>query len=524
MKQPICKEYLWIFNKDNVLLLLGMILPLLSTAQKTVTILYTNDIESVYEPIDAFWTDDFELIGGIPYLATLINEVRKEEKTSFLFDAGDIFTGALSEATKGRLAFDVYSSMNYDAMALGNHEFEYGWEKLLHVKQRARFPVLNCNIFYKDTDINLCQSYTILERNGVRIGLIGVMGLEAFKNTINPIHTIGLEARHPYPIVQGIVNEIRDEVDLIVLLTHQNRSAPMQTDKEVDLEVQRGFHEDYEMAGALKDVDIIIGGHSDNGLWQPVKHPETGTLICLTFGQGKYLGYLNLEIDGTKITMNEGKLIPVDVSELVSDPEINRLVQKVRTENSELTQVIGTIDKPGYRKYYRESTIGNLFCDMLKEASNADIAFMNSGSFRADLNAGNVTVEEMVNIYPFVDKYHVVEIDGVALKELLEYSFQLTYGLSQLSGIDIKYDSNRPKGRRLIEAKINGKLLKESNRYQIATSSYLANGGDGLDMLKNGTLISKSKEDLIETFIHSIQKNPELILPRLGRQVDEARK
>ena len=220
--------------------------------QKNVTLLYTNDIESVYEPVEAFWNKDIDQIGGLPYLSTLVKQIKKEEKgVNFLFDAGDIFTGALSEATEGKLPFDIYSTIGYDAIALGNHEFEYGWEKLLHVKQRARFPVLNCNIFYKNTDVNLCQAYAIVEKEDVRIGLIGVMGIEAFQETMNPAHRIGLEARNPYPIVQSIVNEIRDEVDLIVLLTHQNHSAPMQTDKEADPEVQRGFDEDYEMAGKL---------------------------------------------------------------------------------------------------------------------------------------------------------------------------------------------------------------------------------------------------------------------------------
>ena len=393
--------------KFRITTLVIILLQLSLTAQKNITLLYTNDIESVYEPIDAFWNDSIELIGGLPYLATLIDQVRAEEELSFLFDAGDIFTGSLSAATKGKLPFDVYSSMGYDAICLGNHEFEYGWEQLLHVKQRASFPVLNCNIFYENTDIHFAQSYTIVEKEGIRIGLIGSMGIDAFLYTMNPAHRIGLEVRNPIPIIQKIVDEIREEVDLVVLLTHQNQTAPMQTDKEADEAVQRGFEEDYEMAGKVRGVDIIFGGHSDNGLWEPVVHPESGTMVCMTFGQGKYLGYLNLSLVDSHLQVNESKLIPVDVSQLKPDKKISQLVEKVRKEHKELTQIIAKVDQPGYRKYYRESTIGNFMADMMRKVSKADIGLVNSGSIRADLNKGDITSEELSNIYPFLDTYHI---------------------------------------------------------------------------------------------------------------------
>ncbi len=495
-----------------------------SPAQKNLSILYTNDIESVYEPLDAFWNDSIDLIGGLPYLSTLIQQIRAKEEISFLFDAGDIFTGSLSAATEGELPFDVYSSMGYDAICLGNHEFEYGWERLLHVKQRARFPVLNCNIFYENTSINFCQSYTILEKQGIRIGLIGLMGIDAFINTMNPAHRIGLEVKDPIPIVQNIVNEIRKEVDLIILLTHQNKTAPMQTDKEADPEVQRGFDEDYEMAGKLSGVDIIFGGHSDNGLWEPVVHPKTGTLICLTFGQSKYLGYLNLNINDKKISIKEHSLIPVNADVLKPDKKINQLVQQVRQENEELTEILGTIDKPGFRKYNRESSLGNLMADMLKEISKADIGLINSGALRADLNAGDITTEELSNIYPFIDKYHVVEIDGTKLKELLEYSYKLPYGIAQLSGVSSKYNSKNPVGKRLIEASINGIPLDESKKYRVASTAFVANGGDGYSILKNGKLIHASSKSLIEYFIEYVKSKKRLALPALGRQIDVSRK
>ena len=125
---------------------------------KTVTLLFTNDVESAYDPISAFWLDELSEIGGIAEMSTLIQEIRNTEPNVFLFDSGDIFTGTLAKLTHGRLAFELMITMGYDAMAIGNHEFEYGHEVLAWEKNRAPFPVLGANFFYRDTDHPFAQA------------------------------------------------------------------------------------------------------------------------------------------------------------------------------------------------------------------------------------------------------------------------------------------------------------------------------------------------------------------------------
>ena len=139
-----------------------------------VTLLFTNDVESAYDPIPAFWLDDISMIGGIAEMTTLIETLRASEPNVFLFDSGDIFTDALAKLTHGKLAFELMITMGYDAMAIGNHEFEYGHHIFEWEKNRAPFPVLGANFFYKDTDHPYAQAHTILERDGVRIGVIGI--------------------------------------------------------------------------------------------------------------------------------------------------------------------------------------------------------------------------------------------------------------------------------------------------------------------------------------------------------------
>ncbi|EGR0109682.1 bifunctional metallophosphatase/5'-nucleotidase [Vibrio vulnificus] len=488
---------------------------------KTVTLLHTNDIESVYEPVDAFWNQEIARIGGIPYLASLIKQTKAGEETSFLFDTGDIFTGSLAKKTQGKLSFDLYSAMGYDAITLGNHEFEYGWETLKETMPRAAYPVLNANIRFEANNAPFTQPYTIVERNGVKVGVIGVMGIDAFYNTMWKGNRKGLTIDDPIKTTQFWIDKIRDEVDMVVVLTHQNKTAPMQTDKEVDPEVQRGFDEDYDMAGKLKGADVIFGGHSDHGLWQPIVHPKTGTVIGLTFGQGKYLGYTQFSVDTEKNSVQflKGKLIPVDADTLPRDEKTSQLIATARAKYPELNQTLATLNATAYRRYYRESNVGNLVADMMRKAGKADIAMISSGSIRVDLNKGPITMENVMDLFPFTDKLSVVELSGNQVKELLEYSYTLPYGLAQFSGLEAKYDSQKPAGERLISVRINGKPIADTQRYKVATYSYAASGGDGYHVFAKGSLLSQG-DSVTQVLISQFKEWKTVLVPALGRQID----
>ena len=491
------------------------------SSSKEIVILHTNDIESVYEPIQAVWRDDIELIGGISHLASLIDDVRASEDISFLVDAGDIYTGALSKKTKGKLPFDLYNAMGYDALNIGNHEFEYNWEPLVEIIPRANFPVLNANIFIEKTGELIAQPYAVLEKSGIKIGLIGVMGIDAFYNTMAPFHRTGLSIKDPTETAQYWADKIRDGVDMIVVLTHQNKTAPMQTNKESDPSVQRGFDEDYAMAGKLRGVHAIYGGHSDNGLMQPVVHPETGTIIGLTFGQGMHLGYTKFMINTNTndVTFIDGYLIPVDSKKYKAKEETSKLIAEYRKQYPELSEVIASMKEASMRLYNNESTIGNLLTDIMRKAANSDIAFLNSGAIRADLNAGRVTLEQLINVYPFPDTLSIVELTGAEIRKLIEYSLTLPYGIGQISGLKIEFDSSKPAMQRLIEVYVGDLALIDSKTYTIATSKYLAKGGDGYSIFTEGNLIDDS-QSMPEALYKGFKELSTIDLPAINRQID----
>jgi 2',3'-cyclic-nucleotide 2'-phosphodiesterase (5'-nucleotidase family) len=516
---PVVRALVNSFSISWIALLatLLMIVPVKVESQE-VTILYTNDIESVYDPVPAFWLENVNEIGGLAKLATLIEQRRQMATSSFLLDAGDMFTGSLSKATQGRLVFDLYNEIGFDAVNLGNHEFEYGWPVLRKVMQRAQFPVLNANIFYAGTDIPIARQYSILEHEGVRLGVVGLMGEDAFINTMMKANRQGLEIRDLLVTAQHWVDELAAQVDMVVLLTHQGKTAPMQTDKEADPEVQRGIDDDYQLAGAIQGVDLIVSGHSDNGLWQPVIHPDTGTVIVQTFGQGHHLGLAKFTLsESARPKLVSAELVPVIADSLEDHPGVSGLILAARTAHPSLMEVAGRLSHAAIRRYYRESSIGNLLADILMQSHASDIGMITPGAIRADLPAGEVTREMILNTFPFLDKVTVLELPGAVLIDAVEHGLQREYGLPQYAGLTLQYDLTKPAGQRLVDLSISGQAIKMDRTYRLVTGSFTATGGEGYDMFPE-RIVFMSDELVSTVFVNYFQQQDQVMLPDTGRQ------
>lgn len=493
--------------------------PAALSEDRTVTILFTNDVESAYDPIPAFWLDDLERIGGIAEMTTLINELRSKNPRTFLFDSGDIFTGALAKETHGALAFDLMAAMGYDAMGIGNHEFEYGVEIFGWQKNRAPFPVLSANMFYKGTDHPFAQAHTIIERDGVRVGVIGIMGRDAV-SAIIPAFIAPLDVTDEAVAVQRSVDAIRDEVDLVVLLTHQGKTAPMQTDAETDPRTQRDIDADIRLAGAVKGVDILLAGHADAGTPKPVVHPETGTIIMQTYGQATHLGFLELVLgDNGGIKSFDGKLIPVDADRYKPDSLVRQKIESARARFPLLFEVIGRTDSYMNRKYMEESTLGNLFADIFREKAGTDIAFIHPGSLRKDLPGGEIRRVDVLDVYPFIDHVLTMELSGRQVRDLIEQSLTFERGLLEISGFEVTYDRSRPLGQRVLSMTRGGQPIKDSDVFTAGAPTIIANGADlfttftEVEKTGNAGLIS---EILIDYFAsHDL-----VTAPLLGRQKD----
>lgn len=488
-----------------------------------VTLLFTNDIESAYEPVPAFWLEDMEQIGGIAEMATLIQQIRESEPNVFLFDSGDIFTGALSRLTDGALMFEFMISMGYDAMGIGNHEFDYGEEIFAWQKNRVSFPVLGANLFYKDTLHPYAPPHAIIERNGVRIGVIGILGQDAASTAVARDHIDELDVTDPAEAVRRSVDELRDEVDLIVLLTHQGHTAPMQTDAETDPRLARDIDKDIALAGAVEGIDVLFGGHADAGTPEPVVNEKTGTLIMQTYGQATYLGFLQLTLDGStrKIKAYDGRLVPVDADKLEPDPVIEQKNARYRAAFPEITEVVGYTEERLNRKYFDESDLGNLLADVMVDATGADIALMHPGGIRKDFPQGAIEVADILDTNPFVDPTVVMKVSGVQLKEILEQSFTHLRGLMQVSGIETAYDMSRPERQRLLSVKRSGREIMDTDMFEVAVAGIIAKGGDHFDTF-TGTEFVREYAPLGDLTIEYFRKYKNIPMPQRGRQVDVA--
>ncbi|MDQ4123502.1 MAG: bifunctional metallophosphatase/5'-nucleotidase [Acidobacteriota bacterium] len=445
---------------------------------KDVTILYTNDFHSAFDPIPAYWLEGSPKLGGAAQLTTYINQIRAREKAVFLFDTGDMFTGQLSFLTKGEALMEMMMSMKYDAMAIGNHEFDYGADNFEKQMNRVPFPILGANIFYKGTKNRYSRPYTIIEKDGMRLGVIGIIGIDA-RSVALPSGITHLDFADPIPIVRESVKELKPHVDLIVVLAHQGKTGPMQTDAENRPEVQRDFDEDIRLTTEVEGIDVFVGGHAHRGIEKPFVNPKTGTLIVQTYGYGTRLGYLKLKLDGKKVVSHQGELLKVWSDKFKPDEEVARKIAHYKKLTAPQIGVVqGVLKNRLVRDYNRESSLGNFVADVLREVTNADVGMTNAGGLRADLPAGEVTNGDVYDALPFVNSLVICEMTGRQIKEVLEQGFSLERGMIQVSGLMAKYDLSKPIGSRLVSLEINGKTADEAKVYRIATNSFVAQGGD----------------------------------------------
>ncbi|MBS1795493.1 MAG: bifunctional metallophosphatase/5'-nucleotidase [Acidobacteria bacterium] len=487
-------------------------------APRDVTILYTNDFHSAFDPIPAYWLKGSPRLGGAAYLTTLINQYRAREKTSFLFDAGDMFTGQLSFLTKGEALMEMMMSMKYDAMAIGNHEFDYGADNFEKQMNRVPFPVLGANIFYKGTKIRYARPYTIIEKNGVRLGVIGIIGMDA-RSVALPSGITNLDFEDPIPVVRELVKELKPQVDLVVVLAHQGKTGPMQTDAENRPEVQRDFDEDIRLTTEVEGIDVFVGGHAHRGIEKPFVNPKTGTLIVQTYGYGTRLGYLKLRLDGKKIVSHTGELVKVWSDQLAPDPEVARKLdyyKKLTAPKIGIKQ--GVLKDRLVRDYNRESSLGDFVADVMRAVGKADIGMQNAGGLRADLPAGDVTNGNVYDALPFVNSLTVCEMTGKQVREIVEQGLTLERGLIQISGMTVRYDLSKPVGSRAVAIEVGGKPLDEAKTYTVATSSFLAEGGDLYE-----TFLRTKQTDkgglLSEIVMEYLKKNSPVRLPKGERLI-----
>jgi 2',3'-cyclic-nucleotide 2'-phosphodiesterase (5'-nucleotidase family) len=447
-------------------------------AARDIVILYTNDFHTALNPIPAYWRPGSPRLGGAAWLAGLANRVRAREHTVFLFDAGDMFTGMTSYVTRGEMLMEMMRAMRYDAFGIGNHEFDYGADNFERQMARVPYPVLGANIYYKGTLHRYSRPYVILERDGVRIAVIGIIGEDA-RSVALPSGVANLDFEDPATAIAPLVRELRPQVDLVVVLAHEGKTGPMQTDAEGRPEVQRDFDEDIRLAGAVPGIDVLVGGHAHRGIEVPYVHPRTGTIIVQTYGYGTRLGFLRLRLAGGQVAGHEGRLLEVWTDSIAPDSAVAAVVAAYRARMPDsLTTVVGTTRLRLTRDYRHESVLGDFVADVLRTTTGAEIGFENAGGLRADIPEGAVTRADIIDALPFVNRLARYRLTGAQVREVIEQGLTLERGMIQVSGLRVDYDLTRPVGQRAVRILVGGRPLEAARTYTVGTQDFVGQGGD----------------------------------------------
>jgi 2',3'-cyclic-nucleotide 2'-phosphodiesterase (5'-nucleotidase family) len=252
-----------------------------------------------------------------------------------------------------------------------------------------------------------------------------------------------------------------------------------------------GLDADEELARKVSGIDVIVGGHSHTAVTDPVR--TNSTIIVQAGYYGIYVGALGLEVDPktSKIVRYTTRdvLRPVVADERVpADGNIAALVERYDNEiKAEFSRVIGKSEVDLVRQPMAESNVGNLIADAIREAGAADIGFQNGGGIRADLPAGDVTLEELYTLLPFDNVVVTMTLKGEQVLQLLEASGDQHTKILQVSGLTVVYDTSRPAGSRVVQAIVQGGKLRPEARYRVATNDFLAAGGDRFTTFKDGS-------------------------------------
>lgn len=259
-------------------------------SQKSIIILHTNDTHSRIEPIPES-DRTYPHRGGFERRALLIDQIREENKNVLLFDSGDFLQGTpYFNLFKGEVEVNAMNLMGYDAVTLGNHEFDYGLETLEKVIQKADFQIVSSNYDFSLTTLkDLIEPFIILKKGGVRIGVIGINVQP--KGLISTENYKGVIFLDPVKTANNMASLLKTKYrcDIIVCLSHL------------------GYYSDLNLAESTKGIDIIIGGHTHTYLKEPVKRKNIENKdvnIIQTNGRGIFVGRLDIDLEKVKKKKN----------------------------------------------------------------------------------------------------------------------------------------------------------------------------------------------------------------------------
>lgn len=483
------------------------------TTKHEIVILHTNDVHARVK------ADEREKAIGYGKIKTYKDELVKEGKTVLMLDAGDTFHGTtFATISRGDSIVKLLNEVGYDYMVPGNHDFNYGYERLVELTGKGNFKTLASNVVTEQGKRDFLEN-DIKEVDGVKIGFFGLSTPETYYKS-HPSNTKGIVIAEPIEVAKQQVAALKAKgADFIVAIGH--------------LGLDDSTKEEERSEGVIKAVpgiDLFIDGHSHTAL--PEGKVIGSTLLAQTGSYTNNLGQITLTFDGNKIENKKAELISYEAMSLVKpDEKIEAIEKEVDEANKPfLEKIVGKtlVDLEGRREYNRkqETNLGNLVTDAMREVSKADIAITNGGGIRATIEKGDVTMGEVLTAFPFTNFTVTVDLTGkeviAALENGVKAAPELAGSFCQVSGLTFKYDDTQKAGERVFDVMVAGKPIDLEKTYKVATNDFIAGGGDQYDVFK-GKKETGQYELLSETLAKYITAKKE-VNPQVEGRITVAKK
>lgn len=466
-----------------------------------ITILHTNDHHG------RFWKNsDGEY--GLAARKTLVDQLRAEVTRSggysLLLDGGDVNTGVPESDLQDAVPdFRGMNLMGYDAMAVGNHEFDKPLNILRMQRDLAKFPMLSANIY--DRGQRMFDPYKVFTLGGLRIGVMGLTTEDTFK-MVSPDNIKGIEFRSVINEASKVVPELRKRADVVIAATHMGHYE----------NGNRGTQAvgDVEMARAVNGIDLVVGGHTQNPACMKAENVldreyvpgtecrpdrQNGTWIVQAHEWGKYVGRADFEYRNGDFKLIKYALIPVNLKRSVraADGKTSMVNYTAEiAEDKEMLELLKPFQEFGQQKLLVEigSTDGRLEGDRavvrsrpaslavligraLMDRTRADFAVVNAGGVRDSFVAGKLTYKDVLKVQPFGNTTVTLDLTGAEVMDYLNAAAKMSVGsgaFPQFAGIELVITGNV-----VTSARIKGAAVDPVKMYRMVINNFLAAGGDG---------------------------------------------
>ena len=501
-----------------------------------VTVLATTDLHGHLMPVDYYTNARADR--GLARVATLIRDARKGAPDALLVDCGDTIQGsslayyfARKNSRPANPMMVAMNALGYDAMVLGNHEYNFGLSVLEKARREATFPWLSANTYQRHSnDTNVYAPYVMKEVSGVRVAIVGLT-TPSIPNWEDPANYAGLEFRELVSEAKKWVAHVRtqERADVVVAAVHMGLEYDLRTGELGQWNIP-GENAAVAVAEQVPGIDVMFMGHTHrevSGLM------INGVLLVQAGRWGDNLARADFYLDrvddsGWTVAAKSGRTIPVTAA-TATDPEIERLIMPYEIEaQAWLDKVIGTSDKAldatGSR--LEDTAIVDLIHRVQLDAGGADVSFAASFNLRARLPQGPVTVRDIAGLYVYENSLVVIEVTGAQIKAGLEHAAryflpyreggtardliderQPGYNFDIAEGVGYTIDLTRPVGERIVDLTFGGEPLDPERKLKLALNNYRVNGGGGYTMFKGAPVVWRSGAEIRDLIIDWVEKH-----------------